>query len=52
VERVLRHLKEHGTSVSSDIPLYDFGYFSRIIGFDEVWALEQRWQRERTQQSG
>jgi 2-methylisocitrate lyase-like PEP mutase family enzyme len=52
MERVLRHLKEHGTSVSPDIPMYDFGYFSRIIGFDEVYALEQRWQQERTQQSG
>jgi 2-methylisocitrate lyase-like PEP mutase family enzyme len=45
VERVLRNLKEHGTSVSPDIPLYDFSYFSRIIGFDEIYAFEQRWSR-------
>jgi len=43
VERMLLHLKEHGTSLSPDIPLYDFAYFSRIIGFDEINALEDRW---------
>jgi 2-methylisocitrate lyase-like PEP mutase family enzyme len=47
VDRVLRHLKEHGSSRSDEIPLYDFKYFSRIIGFDEVYALEQQWLQRR-----
>jgi 2-methylisocitrate lyase-like PEP mutase family enzyme len=43
VDRVLRNLKEHGTSVNPDIPLYDFNYFGRINGFDEVYAFEAQW---------
>ena len=48
VARILQHLKEHGTSLSPDIPLYDFARFSRMIGFDEVFALEDRWARDRS----
>jgi 2-methylisocitrate lyase-like PEP mutase family enzyme len=43
MDRMLRHLKERGTSVSPDIPLYDFNYFGRINGFDEVYAFEAKW---------
>jgi 2-methylisocitrate lyase-like PEP mutase family enzyme len=43
VDAVLRNLKTHGTSASADIPLYDFKYFSRIIGFDDVYAFERKW---------
>jgi 2-methylisocitrate lyase-like PEP mutase family enzyme len=43
VDRVLRHLKEYGSSQSPDIALYDFKYFSRIIGFDDVYAFERKW---------
>lgn len=43
VDRVLGNLQEHGTSVNPDIPLYDFQYFGRINGFDEVYALEAKW---------
>jgi 2-methylisocitrate lyase-like PEP mutase family enzyme len=46
VDRMLRNLKEHGTSVNPDIPLYDFQYFGRINGFDEVYAFEAKWRRE------
>ena len=46
VERVLRNLKERGTSVSPDIPLYDFQHFGRINGFDEVYAFEAKWRRD------
>jgi 2-methylisocitrate lyase-like PEP mutase family enzyme len=45
VDRMLRHLKEHGTSLTPDIPLYDFNYFSRLNGFDEVYAFEAKWLR-------
>jgi 2-methylisocitrate lyase-like PEP mutase family enzyme len=43
VDRMLRNLKEHGTSINPDIPLYDFRHFGRINGFDEVYAFEAKW---------
>jgi 2-methylisocitrate lyase-like PEP mutase family enzyme len=43
MDRMLRNLKEHGTSLNADIPLYDFDYFGRINGFDEVYAFEAKW---------
>jgi 2-methylisocitrate lyase-like PEP mutase family enzyme len=43
VDRILRQLKEQGTSRHPDIPLYDFNYFGRINGFDEVYAFEAKW---------
>jgi 2-methylisocitrate lyase-like PEP mutase family enzyme len=46
MDRMLRNLKEHGTSINPDIPLYDFQYFGRINGFDEVYAFEAKWRRE------
>jgi 2-methylisocitrate lyase-like PEP mutase family enzyme len=46
VARMLENLKERGTSVSPDIPLYDFQHFGRINGFDEVYAFEAKWRRD------
>jgi 2-methylisocitrate lyase-like PEP mutase family enzyme len=43
MDRMLKNLKERGTSVNPDIPLYDFNYFGRINGFDEVYAFETKW---------
>lgn len=43
VDRVLRNLKERGTSINPDIALYDFHQFGRINGFDEVYAFEAKW---------
>jgi 2-methylisocitrate lyase-like PEP mutase family enzyme len=50
-DRMLRNLKERGTSVNPDIPLYDFNYFGRINGFDEVYAFEAKWPGRSTRQS-
>ena len=36
-------LKETGTSLHADVPLYDFNAFCSLIGFEEVWAFERRW---------
>jgi len=47
VDKMLRNLKDRGTSVSAEIPLYDFEHFSRINGFDEVYAFEAQWLRDR-----
>lgn len=43
VDRMLRNLREHGTSLNPEIPLYDFQHFGAINGFDEVYAFERRW---------
>jgi 2-methylisocitrate lyase-like PEP mutase family enzyme len=42
----LVRLKETGTSINSDVPLYDFMEFCGRIGFPEVWDFEKRWARE------
>ena len=47
VAKMLHQLKDHGTSLSPEIPLYDFVKFSRMIGFDEVFTLEDQWARDR-----
>lgn len=45
-ETVLNLLKHEGTSLSPDVPLFDFSEFNSLIGFDEVWDFERRWARE------
>lgn len=42
MEQVYKRLKEHG-SVTTEATLFDFDRFSRLIGFEEVWAFERRW---------
>ncbi|WP_430249646.1 isocitrate lyase/PEP mutase family protein [Neorhizobium sp. DAR64860/K0K1] len=44
-EAVLNVLKSQGTSLSPDVPLFNFGEFNSLIGFDEVWEFERRWAR-------
>jgi 2-methylisocitrate lyase-like PEP mutase family enzyme len=43
MEKALRVLKETGTSLSPDVPLFNFDEFCRLIGFEEVWAFEKKW---------
>jgi 2-methylisocitrate lyase-like PEP mutase family enzyme len=43
VRNALQRLKDTGTSVHADVPLYDFDHFCRLIGFEEVWDFERRW---------
>ena len=45
-EAVLNLLKHEGTSLSPEVPLFDFTEFNSLIGFDEVWDFERRWARE------
>lgn len=45
-EAVLNLLKTEGTSLSPDVPLFNFGEFNSLIGFGEVWEFERRWARE------
>lgn len=43
VESVYTHLKETGSSPGLKTPLYDFTRFSKMMGFDKVWAFEKKW---------
>jgi 2-methylisocitrate lyase-like PEP mutase family enzyme len=43
VESVYKHLKEAGSSPGLETPLYDFKRFSKMMGFDRVWAFEKKW---------
>lgn len=47
-EQVLMLLKNEGTSLSPEVPLFNFGEFNSLIGFDEVWDFERRWARAET----
>jgi 2-methylisocitrate lyase-like PEP mutase family enzyme len=44
-EVALSMLKETGTSVSPNVPLFSFAEFNSLIGFEDVWAFEQKWAR-------
>ena len=43
VQSVYQHLKATGSSRGLPTPLYDFEEFSRLMGFEEVWAFEKKW---------
>lgn len=40
----LRHLKDAGTSVSPDVPLFSFAEFCKMVGFEDVWKFEEKWK--------
>jgi 2-methylisocitrate lyase-like PEP mutase family enzyme len=44
-EVALSALKETGTSISPNAPLFSFGEFNSLIGFEDVWAFERKWAR-------
>jgi len=44
IEKAMRHLKTSGTSLSPEVPLFDFDTFCRMVGFEDVWAFEERWK--------
>lgn len=43
MEKALRDLKEHG--VGEPDGLFNFGEFCSLIGFEEVWAFEEKWAK-------
>lgn len=45
MEKALIHLKETGTSLSPDVPLFNFKEFCSLIGFEDVWAFEKKWAK-------
>ena len=44
IEKAMRHLKATGTSLSPDVPLFGFDDFCRMVGFEDVWAFEEKWK--------
>jgi 2-methylisocitrate lyase-like PEP mutase family enzyme len=44
VERAYRNLREHGTSTGAGIELFGFDAFCRMVGFEDVWAFEEKWR--------
>lgn len=46
MEKALLQLKNKGLSQSSDIDMFDFGEFCKMVGFQEVWEFEKRWARD------
>jgi 2-methylisocitrate lyase-like PEP mutase family enzyme len=44
IEAAYRNLKATGTSESPTVPLADFNDFCRLIGFEDVWAFEEKWK--------
>ncbi len=46
IEKALRNLRETGTTVNPDVPLYDFKEFCSLIGFEDVWAFDRKWARD------
>ena len=43
VESVYQYLKTTGSSAGLPTPLYNFEEFSRLMGFEDVWAFEKKW---------
>jgi 2-methylisocitrate lyase-like PEP mutase family enzyme len=43
VESVYKHLKMTGSSEGLPTSLYNFDEFSRLMGFENVWAFERKW---------
>lgn len=42
-EAALVNLKQNGTSLTPDVPLFSFTEFNQLIGFPEVWDFEKKW---------
>ena len=44
MERAMLNLKANGTSIAPDVPLWSFDAFCRMVGFEDVWAFEEKWK--------
>lgn len=44
IEKAYLNLKNAGTSLSPDVPLFSFDEFCRMVGFGDVWAFEEKWK--------
>jgi len=46
MQAVYGHLSKTGSSVGLQTPLYNFGDFSKLMGFEQVWDFEKRWAKD------
>jgi 2-methylisocitrate lyase-like PEP mutase family enzyme len=44
IMKSLENLRGGGSSVSSDVALFPFDEFCKMVGFEAVWAFEERWK--------
>ena len=42
---IYAHLQAAGSTQGTSVPLYEFGEFSRLMGFETVWNFEREWAR-------
>lgn len=40
---VYQGLRQQGSSAGTSVPLYDFADLTRLMGFEDIWAFEQRY---------
>lgn len=43
MEHALAYLAANGTTAGSPVPSFDMKQLHELVGFDDVWAFEQRW---------
>lgn len=43
LRKVYGQILEKGSTDDIDVPLYDFGEFSKLMGFEHVWDFEKKW---------
>ncbi|MCY4393738.1 MAG: isocitrate lyase/PEP mutase family protein [Rhodospirillaceae bacterium] len=43
LREVYGQIRDTGSSIGTDAPLYDFQEFSRLMGFEHVWEFEKKW---------
>ena len=41
--KVYQTLKEQGSTANAGLPLYDFMEFSKLMGFEDVWAFDKKY---------
>ena len=46
LRKVYTHLKQHGSSVGGDVPLYKFSAFSELMGFGAVSEFDKTYGRK------
>jgi 2,3-dimethylmalate lyase len=44
LDTVYRQLREQGSTLAMEQPLYDAGAMHALMGFEEVWEFERRWK--------
>ena len=44
INKAFTSLRNVGSGVSREVPLFPFDEFCKMVGFEEVWAFEERWK--------